>query len=202
MIITSVLGNLIASHNAVVRIQYGMGRALALPAAFGRTGSRQTPVFAICVQIGVSLLVTLIMGGFWNATKAFGFLGFTNGLAGAVAFILVLLAAMFYFHRVEPDAGVIQNLLVPAIGIAILIPAVYTAFYPNPGQPLKWAPYVILGWTVLGGAYLVVRDRGKHAAIDLDYAFADLGETAPGAAAPANVGAGPAPSGGLAAEPA
>ena len=32
----------------------------------------------------------------------------------------------------------------PAIGIAILVPAVYTAFYPNPGPPNKWAPWVIL----------------------------------------------------------
>jgi amino acid transporter len=201
VIITSVLGNLIASHNAVVRIQYGMGRARALPAAFGRTGSRQTPVFAICVQIGVSLLVTLIMGGAWDAGKAFGFLGFTNGLAGAVAFILVLLAAMLYFHRAEPEAGIVRNLLLPAVGIAILIPAVYTAFYPDPGAPLKWAPYVIIGWTVLGGAYLLVRDRGRPA-IDLDYAFADLGEAPPAGTASGKAGAGAAGSGGWTPEPA
>ena len=62
VIIISILGNTIASHNCVVRIQYGMGRAKALPSAFGRTGARQTPYFAICVQIGLSVLVTLIMG--------------------------------------------------------------------------------------------------------------------------------------------
>src|SRR6202035_1935470 len=122
VIMTSVLGNTIASHNAVVRIQYGMGRAKALPAAFGRTGPRKTPYFAICVQIAVSLIVTLIMGAAWDTTKAFGFLGFTNGLAGAVAFILVLVAAMFYFQRVEPEKGIVRNLVIPAVGIAILIP--------------------------------------------------------------------------------
>jgi amino acid transporter len=193
VIITSVLGNMIASHNAVVRIQYGMGRANALPSAFGRTGRRQTPYFAICVQIGVSLVVTLVMGFAWDTTKAFGFLGFTNGLAGAVAFILVLLAAMLYFRRAEPEKGVLKNLGLPAVGIAILVPAVYTAFYPNPGAPLKWAPYVILGWTVLGGMYLLVRDRKQHT-VDVDYAFADLGEAAPdhelAGAAPAGAAAG------------
>jgi amino acid transporter len=190
VIMTSVLGNLIASHNAVVRIQYGMGRAGGLPAAFGRTSSRGTPSFAICVQIAVSLVVTLVMGLAWNTSKAFGFLGFTNGLAGAVAFMLVLLAAMVYFHRVEPEKGLLRNLLVPAVGIAILVPAVYTAFYPSPGAPLKWVPYIIIGWTILGGAYLVVRDRGGHP-VDLDYAFKDLGEASPdtGAALPADVGA-------------
>ena len=178
VIMTSVLGNTIASHNAVVRIQYGMGRAKALPSAFGKTGSRQTPYFAISVQIAVSVIVCLVMGGAWSTSQAFGFLGFTNGLAGAVAFILILLAAMVYFHKVEPEQGLIRNLLIPAIGIAILVPAVYTAFYPNPGAPLKWSPYIILGWTMLGGIYLLVRNR-KHQAIDLDYAFRDLGEAIP-----------------------
>jgi amino acid transporter len=178
VIMTSVLGNTIASHSAVVRIQYGMGRARALPSAFGRTGRRQTPYFAISVQIAVSVIVTLVMGGVWDTTKAFGFLGFTNGLAGAVAFILILLAAMVYFHKVEPEKGILRNLVIPAVGIGILIPAVYTAFYPNPGAPLKWSPYVIVGWTLLGGIYLLARDARRQP-IDLDYAFADLGEAIP-----------------------
>ena len=178
VIMTSVLGNLIASHNAVVRIQYGMGRAGALPAAFGRTGDRQTPYFAICVQIAVSLIITLIMGLAWNTSKAFGFLGFTNGLAGAVAFIFVLLSAMVYFHKVEPEKGVLRNLVIPGVGIAILVPAVYTAFYPNPGAPLKWVPYIILGWTVLGGIYLIAR-HARSGVIDVDYAASDLGEALP-----------------------
>jgi amino acid transporter len=180
VIMISVLGNMIASNNAVVRIQYGMGRAGALPPVFGRTGSRQTPTFAIVAQMTVSLLVTLVMGGAWDPTKAFGFLGFTNGLAGAVAFIVVLLAAMLYFRRIDPAAGVVRNFVLPAVGVVILLPAVYTAFYPNPGAPLKWAPWAILAWTALGGVYLAFRLRGRRV-IDLDYAFADLGETAPAA---------------------
>jgi amino acid transporter len=182
VIMTSVLGNMIASHNAVVRIQYGMGRAKALPEAFGRTSSRQTPAFAICVQIAVSVVVTLVMGAAWDTTKAFGFLGFTNGLAGAVAFIIILLSAMVYFHKVEPEKGLLRNLVIPAIGIAILIPAVYTAFYPNPGAPLKWSPYVIIGWTMLGGIYLMARHL-QNTEVNLDYAFGDLGEKAPDATA-------------------
>jgi amino acid transporter len=181
VIMTSLLGNLIASHNAVVRIQYGMGRAKALPEAFGRTGKRQTPYFAIFVQMAVSMVITLVMGSVWNLSEAFGFLGFTNGLAGAVAFILVLLAAMVYFHKAEPEKGIVRNLVIPAVGIAILVPAIYTAFYPNPGAPLKWSPYIIVGWTVLGGMYLVVRDR-KRRVVDVDYAAHDLGETIPAGA--------------------
>ena len=51
---------------------------------------------------------------------------------------------------------------------------------PNPGPPLKWSPYVILGWTILGGIYLIVRHVQRRE-INLDYAVSDLGETAPDA---------------------
>lgn len=187
VILVSVLGNTIASHNAVVRIQYGMGRAGALPKAFGLTGARrQTPYVAICAQIAVSLVVAVIMGGAWDLPTAFGFLGFTNGLAGAVAFILILVAAMAFFHRAEPERGWVRNLLVPAIGIAILLPAVYTAFYPDPGPTLKWAPWVILAWTALGAAYLLAR-TGTGERVDLDYAFGEIGEPVPPAVVAAEV---------------
>lgn len=94
---------------------------------------------------------------------------------------------MVYCHKVEREQGPVRNLLVPGVGIAILIPAVYTALYPNPGAPLEWAPYIILAWTMLGGIYLLVRNR-RNQVIDLDYAFRDLPE--------------PVPAGALATEPA
>jgi amino acid transporter len=180
--IVSILGNTIASHNAVVRIQYGMGRAGALPRPLGRTHPRfRTPHVAIGVQTGVSLALTLFAGTYWGATTSFGFLGFLIGLAAAIAFILILLAALRYFHREQPDAGVWSNYVFPVVGILILIPVVYTSFYPNPGYPLKWAPWVIVGWVLAGAAYLVWRTQ-RHEHIDLDYAFRDLGEPVPSAA--------------------
>jgi amino acid transporter len=180
--IVSILGNTIASHNAVVRIQYGMGRAGALPRPLGRTHPRfNTPHVAIGVQTGVSLAVTLFAGSYWGATTSFGFLGFLIGLAAAIAFILVLVAALRYFHREHPDAGIWSNYVFPVVGILILIPVVYTSFYPNPGYPLKWAPWVIVGWVLAGAAYLVWRTQ-RHEHIDLDYAFRDLGEPVPAAA--------------------
>ena len=174
--VTSVLGNLIASHNCVVRIQYGMGRARAFPSAVGWTSRRfGTPYVAIIFQTICSLAIVVGVAVLWSATAAFGFISFLEGLAASVAFILIMAAAIRYFRRAKPGDSVWQNYVIPIVGIVILIPAVYTAFYPNPGPPLNVAPYILLGWLVIGVLYLVWRES-QHQRIDIDYAFKDLGE--------------------------
>lgn len=181
--VISILGNTIASHNAVVRIEYGMGRAGALPKPLGWTlRQHRTPYVAIWIQSGLSVAITLFVGFFWTPETAFGFLGFLIGLAAAVAFILIMLAALRYFHRERPQESAFRNYVLPVIGIVILIPVVYTSFYPNPGPPLNRAPWLILGWVVAGVIYLVWRER-KGEPIDIDYAFRDIGEEVPPAAA-------------------
>jgi hypothetical protein len=104
---------------------------------------------------------------------------------------------MLYFQKVEPEQGLVRNIVIPAVGIAILIPAVYTAFYPNPGAPLMWSPYVIVGWTLLGGIYLLARDARRQP-IDLDYAFGEIGEEVP----PGALATEPGPPAELATKPA
>src|SRR5262249_62398350 len=61
--VVSILGNTIASHNAVVRIQYGMGRAGALPHPLGWTHRRsRPPSVAVGLQSGVALGIALVAG--------------------------------------------------------------------------------------------------------------------------------------------
>jgi amino acid transporter len=182
-IVVSILSNTIASHNSVVRIQYGMGRAGALPRQLGWTlPDRRTPYVAIAIQTAISVAITLIAGWIWGPETSFGFLGFMIGLAAAVAFILILLAALRYFHRERPSESPLFNYVVPAIGIVILIPVVYTSFYPSPGYPLKWAPWVLVAWAAAGVLYLLWRESRKQP-IDLDYAFREIGEEVPPEAA-------------------
>jgi amino acid transporter len=173
--VTSVLGNLIASHNCVVRIQYGMGRARAFPGPLGWTSRRfRTPYVAILVQTAGSVVIIALVGVLWNATAAFGFISFLEGLAASVAFILIMAAAIRYFHLRHRGDGALKNYIIPVVGIVILIPAIYTSFYPNPGPPLNVAPWVMVGWLLVGAIYLFWRER-QHVRIDLDYAFKEVG---------------------------
>ncbi len=177
--ITSILGNLIASHNCVVRIEYGMGRAGAFPRIFGRTSTQfRTPYVAILVQTGLSILVVAAIAIFWTPVAAFGFIGFAVGLAASISFIAIMAAAIRFFRRTRPQDSAWFNYVIPAVGIVLLLPAVYTSFYPNPGPPLSYAPWALVAWLVIGAILLIWREQRRQP-IDIDYAFKDLGEPMP-----------------------
>jgi amino acid transporter len=179
LIVLSILSNTIASTNSVVRIQYGMGRAGALPRQLGWTlPGRRTPYVAIATTIGAALAITLIAGTVWSPVSLFAFGGFAIGFAAAVAFILIAVSALRYFRNVSDGTGAFRNWVVPVVAAVILLPVVYTSFYPDPGYPLKWAPRMVIGWLLVGVVYLVWRVRNKQP-VDIDYAFADLGEEIP-----------------------
>lgn len=156
--IVSILSNVIASFNAVVRLEYGMGRAHALPALLGRTLQRaQTPFVAILVQAALSFLIAFGIGFAWDASNLFGLLSYLNGLAGAIVFIVILAAGIRYFSTVEAAAGPLKNWLLPSAGILILAPALYTSFYPFPVGAAHWGPPVIGSWIVVGLILTLVR---------------------------------------------
>src|SRR6185295_11763247 len=115
--------------NSVVRLQYGMGRAGALPRQLGNTlRERQTPHVAISLQIALALGITLICGLVWSPESLFAFLGFGIGFSAAVTFILIMVAALRYFGIVQATANVLRDRIVPAVGAVILLPVVYTSF--------------------------------------------------------------------------
>ncbi|MEY2532315.1 MAG: hypothetical protein QOF29_225 [bacterium] len=171
LIVFSIFSNTIASVNSVVRIQYGMGRAGALPRQLGWTlPTRRTPYVAIALSMTIALAVTLVGGLVWSPTSVFAFLGFGVGFAAAVTFILIALSALRYFRRAPDGSGPLLNWGVPVVAIVILLPVVYTSFYPDPGYPLKWAPRLVLAWLVVGVVYLVWRVRTRQR-VDIDDAF-------------------------------
>jgi amino acid transporter len=189
LIVFSIFSNTIASVNSVVRIQYGMGRARALPRQLGWTlPTRRTPYVAIAFSMAVGLAITLFGGLVWSPTSVFAFLGFGVGFAAAVTFIMIALAALRYFARAPDGSGVLRNWGVPVLAIVILLPVVYTSFYPDPGYPLKWAPRVVIGWLLVGVVYLIWRLRTRQA-VDLDYAFREIGEAVPAEARATEPGA-------------
>ena len=148
-------------------------RARAAAAVRLDAGARRTPYVAIIVTTAVAVAITLIPGLVWSPVATFAFLGFGVGFAAAVSFILINTRGALVLRR-EPRDGAARwrNYAVPVVAIVILIPVVYTSFYPSPGYPLKWAPWVAIGWLVLGVVYLLWREH-RHEKIDVDYTFGE-----------------------------
>ncbi len=115
---------------------------------------------------------------FWTPVAAFGFIGFAVGLAASISFIAIMAAAIRFFRRTRPQDSAWFNYVIPAVGIVLLLPAVYTSFYPNPGPPLSYAPWALVAWLVIGAILLIWREQRRQP-IDIDYAFKDLGEPMP-----------------------
>lgn len=165
--IISILGNVIASFNAVVRLEYGMGRAKALPRLLARTLAKaRTPYVAILLQASLSFLIAFGIGFRWDPSDLFGLLSYLNGLAGAIVFIVILLAGIRYFRRVERSVGPMRNLIIPVFGIIILAPAVYTSFYPFPAGSAHWGPPAIGGWIAVGLVLTFIRKGRASATAD------------------------------------
>jgi len=88
---------------------------------------------------------------------------------------------MVFFHKVEPEKGMLRKPVRARDRDPDPRAGGLHGLLPGSRGTREVGSYIILGWTLLGGIYLLVRNRGGHT-IDLDYAFRDLGEKIPSGA--------------------
>ena len=172
--LTSTVGALIAGTNSQARLIFNAGREGLLPKGIGKVhDTRQTPVNALMLFLGLSLLIIFgwgslhIIGG--HATS--GSMSATNFFFEASTFgtILVLvvyalsnLALPFYYRKHHPDLfNWFRHGVLPILGlVSIAIPVYYLA---KPGQPtpydwFPWAALVFILLAVFYASVLVSRD--------------------------------------------
>ena len=137
---------MIASTNSVVRIQYGMGRAHALPRQLGWTlparGGRPTSRSSSRSRSGWRS--RSIPGLVWSPVSTVRVPRLRGRLRGGGVVHPDQHGRAVLLRRGPRDgAPAWRSYVVPVVAIVILIPVVYTSFYPSPGYPLKWAPWVV-----------------------------------------------------------
>ena len=97
----------------------------------------------------------------------------------ALAFVYVVSnVGLFVFYRREhaDEFSWAKHLLIPAIGIVALAVVVYYSVNPLPAWPVSLAPFIVLGWLVIGGIVVSVVYRGDRAG-NLALAGAAMGES-------------------------
>ena len=142
----------IACMNASTRFLYGMSRTGALPKSLRTISSRfQTPSTAIAVQTGINVALGIVLPILIGVANVYNLTGtwFTFALAPVY---VVANVGLFVFYRREhrSEFNWLKHALVPIIGIAALVLVVYYSVSPLPAYPISLAPFIVLGWLVVG----------------------------------------------------
>ncbi|HZD86499.1 MAG TPA: APC family permease [Gaiellaceae bacterium] len=152
----------LAGTALVSRTAFAMGREGGLPKVFAWTHPRfNTPWVSIIASLGLTaVLVAWLARGTWNdAFTYFAFMATTATFGILATYILVSLAGMAYFWRTRGSSGVAYNIgldvVLPVGAIAVCVATIYWNLVPWPSAPIKYAPWVALGWLGLGLVWLL-----------------------------------------------
>jgi amino acid transporter len=145
----------LGTANFTTRVAFSWGRDGYLPRAFARTHPRhKTPHVAIGALAAVTLVIFLA-GSAWKGQSLATFAGFTVFswllLAGAAGILPVyaLVGVSGARHSMKTGGTALDRLIAPVVAVAIVATAEFTQFYNQSGAN-KVAPFVMMGWMVLG----------------------------------------------------
>ncbi|HVB42997.1 MAG TPA: APC family permease [Streptosporangiaceae bacterium] len=168
----------IACTNASVRFLYGMSRAKALPSSLTKIHGRfKTPTNAILVQTGINIALGLVLPLVIGVANVYNVTGTWFTFALAFVYIMANIGLFVYYRREHGDEfswG--KHLIVPAIGSVALAVVVYYSVVPLPPWPVSLAPFIVVGWLVIGGIVMAAVYRGSRAG-NLALAGAAMGES-------------------------
>ena len=150
-----------AVFNSGTRVLFAMGRARALPEQLSSLHPKwETPHIAVATVAALSALATFGLG-LWRGP--FPALVMTVTFA-AINFILIYIlgcasATSFFARYRRSEFSTIWHVIVPLIGIAVLVVALYKSVYPVPAYPASWGVWFAPVWIGLGAIALVWRRR-------------------------------------------
>jgi amino acid transporter len=140
---------------AASRMLYALGRDGFGPPALGRVHSRfGSPYFALATVVlpGIALAAILFAGGL-SAAAVFGDLGVLGVLALLVAYVVTQVAAIRLFARERLWRP--WQFVIPVLAIVTLGYTLYANVYPVPPAPVRYFPYIVAAWIVLGVVIVV-----------------------------------------------
>jgi len=153
LLAVSAFASALGTANFTTRTAFAWGHDGYLPAAFGRTHRRfKSPHVAIAV-LAVITLVVGIVGLAWQGKTLNDAVTYFSWLlqVGATGILPVyaLVGIAGFVHARRHEGTFVDWAVAPALAVVVVVVAEVTEFYGQTGI-FKWAPYVMLGWMVLG----------------------------------------------------
>jgi amino acid transporter len=149
----SSFASALGTANFTTRTAFAWGHDGYLPRAFGRTHPRfKSPHVAIGALTAITVIV-FVLGLAWQGKTINDAVTFFSWLlqVGATGILPVyaLVGIAGFVHSRRHDGTVVDWLIAPILAVVVVGVAEVTEFYGQTGI-YKWAPYVMLGWMVLG----------------------------------------------------
>jgi amino acid transporter len=163
-LLNSAVAVAIACFNGGTRTWYGMGRTGVLPKALADVSpTRKTPDKAIAVEAGVCAFAFLLMLIF-SVEDVFFTWALTITLGLIVMYIMANIGVIRFYRTEKRDQfNPVLHLLVPIVATIAVGYVGYKSVVPLPAAPVKYAPFILIGWLVLGAVFLVWQNaRGNR----------------------------------------
>ncbi len=151
-LVNSAIAVGIATTNAATRFLYGMSRTGVLPKALTRIHPEyRTPTTAIKLQTVISMLLGLVLPIIVGVSNVYNITGTWFTFALAPVYIAANVGLFLYYRRNHRDElNWFKHFVIPLLGIIALVLVVYYSVSPLPAYPVSLAPFIVLGWIVVG----------------------------------------------------
>ena len=166
--LTSTLGVLIAGVNAQARMVFNAGREGLLPAVIGRVHpTRRTPVVALCVFLGFSLLLVFAWGGRTDPLEFFAQSSTLGTILVLVVYLVANLGLPVYYRRYRPaEFSAVRHAVLPLLGVAAIAFPLYELVKPGQPAPYNRFPLICAAIIVLALVYGAVLARRRPGLAD------------------------------------
>jgi amino acid transporter len=167
-LLNSAIAVAIACFNGGTRTWYGMGRTGVLPAALAEVSpTRKTPDKAIALEAGVCAFAFLLMIIF-SVEDVFFTWALTITLGLILMYILANIGVMkYYLTEQRAQFNPFMHIVLPIVASIAVGYVGYKSVVPLPAAPVKYAPWILVGWLVLGAILLFWQNaRGNKEWLD------------------------------------
>jgi amino acid transporter len=142
----------VATSLVSTRMWYAMARSGSLPAWLTVVHARhQTPVNAVALQTVLTLLVGLGLGFWIGPDQEFFLMAAVLTMALALIYTAGNLGVFLYYRRERRNEfHPLWHAFFPLVSSAAVLGVAYLSVTEWPPPPLAYAPFIVLGWLVLG----------------------------------------------------
>lgn len=163
-LLNSIVAVSIACNNASTRVFFGMARSGSLPKVLATVHPRyKTPVGAAVLQTLITIIVGLGLGFWIGADQEFYVMGVVVTLGLGLVYIAGNIG-VFQLYRTEHRAEFnwFLHAIFPLFSTVAIIFVGYESIVPLPAVPVRFAPFIVLGWLVIGVFLMIWLSRPGH----------------------------------------